>query len=253
MLRPAKLAVSILIIIVGGCAPMPASVPATETSLPPTGTSTPTATQTPTGTSTATPTGTPTITVSPTETPSPTLTIVIPPATLQPTRRPKHTKTPTAGATVEIPPSETPTATATPSPTGTQTATATLACERDTASLQLSASAENLKVGDVVKVTVTLKNEGCVALGLPQYRLYVQSDGSQPIFTPENPQPIVHYLAVNPGQSDAVEFDLTAAASGQATLTAMVSYEVHLGYPGPAYWGAIGTNTPLILSVATGP
>jgi hypothetical protein len=63
----------------------------------------------------------------------------------------------------------------------------------------------------------------------------------------------VHSLGVHPGQSDAAEFDLTAAASGQATLTATVGYEVHLGFPGPAYWGATGTNTPLIIMVAAGP
>ena len=51
-----------------------------------------------------------------------------------------------------------------------------LACERETASVLLSAFTESFKVGEAVKVTVTVNNEGCVALGLPQYRLYIQSD-----------------------------------------------------------------------------
>jgi hypothetical protein len=165
----------------------------------------------------------------------PTLT-ALPTSTPTPTELPTDTSTPT----VELQPSET------PSPT----LTATLSCERDTASVLLSASAESLKVGDTVKITVTVNNEGCVALGLPQYRLYIQSDRPESILNPDHPEPVEHYLAVVPGQSDSAEFDLTAVASGQATLTASVSYEVHLGYPGPAYWGYSGTIAPLIITVA---
>ena len=92
-----------------------------------------------------------------------------------------------------------------------------------------------------------LNNEGCVALGLPQYRLYVQTDGPESIFTPDHLEPVVHYLAVGSGQSDSVEFDLTAVAGGQATLTASVSYEVHLA--AGAYWGMSGTREPLTITV----
>src|SRR6266542_2231523 len=67
------------------------------------------------------------------------------------------------------------------------TLTATLSCERDTASVLLSESAESLKVGDIVKITVTVNNEGCVALGLPQYRLYIQSDKPESILNPDHP------------------------------------------------------------------
>lgn len=161
-------------------------------------------------------------------------------ASLTNTSTPTVTPTDTSTPTIEPQPSEI------PSPTPTST----LACERETASVLLSVSTENAKVGDRVKVTVTVNNEGCLTLGLPQYRLYVQSDGPQSIFTPENPEPVVHSLGVDPGQFDAAEFDLTAVSSGQATLTAMVSYEVHLGYPGPAYWGSTGTREPLIIAVA---
>ena len=60
-------------------------------------------------------------------------------------------------------------------------------------------------------VTVTLRNEGCVALGLPQYRLQVRSLEPGSFLEPSDPEPIVHYLAVGPGQSDAADFLLRAA------------------------------------------
>ncbi len=126
----------------------------------------------------------------------------------------------------------------------------TLSCETHTASVVLSASDVTLKVGEAVKVTATLRNEGCVQLGLPQYLLYIQSDRPESLFTPDNPEPVVHYLGVAPGQSDTVDFDLQAVATGQATLTASASFEVHLGYPGPAYWGYSSTGEALVIHVA---
>lgn len=145
----------------------------------------------------------------------------------------------------------TPTSTPTQTRTATPTPTPTLSCYHDTASLKLSASAGSLEVGDTVRVTVTLNNEGCVALGEPLYRLRIQTDKPEPVFTPSVPEPVVHYLAVAPGQSDSAEFDLTAVTSGQGTLTADASYEVHLGYPGPAYWGYAVTRNPLTITVQT--
>ena len=162
---------------------------------------------------------------------------VLPTSALLPTALP--TDTPTETATVESQPSEAQAPTLTP----------TLVCEVDTATLVLSTSGENLKIGDTVIVTAKVTNEGCVALGLPQYRLSIQSDRPEPIFTPDNLEPIVHYLSVGPGQSDFVEFTLTAVNSGQATISATVSYEVHLGYPGPAYWGSTGAGDPLLITV----
>jgi len=121
-------------------------------------------------------------------------------------------------------------------------------CQWHTAYMTISATATTLEVGEMVTVTATLLNRGCVGLGLPQYRLYVRSDEPQPIFDPDNPEPVVHYLGVAPGQSDAEEFTLQAVGPGQATLSASASFEVHLGYPGPAYWGASGTG-PLAITV----
>ena len=146
-------------------------------------------------------------------------------------------------------------------PTGTPTArpilaetlmpspTPTLSCETHTASATLSVSAATLKVGQAVTITVALDNKGCVGLGLPQYRLYVQSDGPRPIFDPGDPEPVVHYLEIAPGAADAARFALRAVEAGRATLTARASFEVHLGYPGPAYWASSGTGEPVVITV----
>ena len=176
----------------------------------------------------------------------------VPPTTIQPTQEvlPTSLLLPTALLTDTLTPTETTAAKPQPSETQLPTLTPTLPCEVDTATLKLSASVEDLRVGDVVIVKVKVTNDGCVALGLPQYRLYIQSDNPESIFTPDNPEPIVHYLAVGPGQSDFVEFTLTAVIYGQASLTASVSYEVHLGYPGPAYRGSAGTREPLLITIA---
>lgn len=98
-------------------------------------------------------------------------------------------------------------------------------------------------------MTATLINEGCVALGLPQFRLTIRSDEPEPILTPDPPEPLVHSLAVAPGQTDAADFELQAIAAGQATLMATASFEVHLGYPGPAYWGYTASQELFIVIV----
>lgn len=127
--------------------------------------------------------------------------------------------------------------------------TPTLPCETHAAALELSASVARLEVGEAVTVTATLINEGCVALGLPQFRLTIRSDEPEPILTPDPPEPLVHSLAVAPGQTDAADFELQAIAAGQATLMATASFEVHLGYPGPAYWGYTASQELFIVIV----
>ena len=122
-------------------------------------------------------------------------------------------------------------------------------CKSHTASTSISSTATTLQVGDVVTVTLTLSNEGCVALGLPQYRLQVRSQEPGSFLEPSDPEPIVHYLAVGPGQSDAADFVLRAAESGRTTLSDSASFEVHLGDPGPAYWGASGSEEALEIVV----
>jgi hypothetical protein len=153
-----------------------------------------------------------------------------------------------------LPPTTTMPLSTTVSPTtvtpATVTPTIATVCEEHTSSTFLSVSSESLKVGDTVTVTVRLENEGCVGLGMPEYRLYIQSDGSDPIFMPDSPEPVIHYLTVLPGESDAVEFELTAVASGQAALTASSSFEVHPDYPGGAYWGYDTTGQSTLITVA---
>jgi heat shock protein HslJ len=121
-------------------------------------------------------------------------------------------------------------------------------CETYTAALALSASDTTLQVGDVLTVTATLSNEGCGSLGMPQYRLYIESDATQPLFDPATPEPVLHSLGISPGQSDAVAFALRAVHPGGGTLRAGTSFEFHVGYPGPAYWGGSGSE-PLSVAV----
>lgn len=244
-MKRAALIFCLLMLAIGSCTPSAPEAPVeTATmSVSPTASSTNAPTQTATSTNTSTPT---TTQPPPSETQTATLipVFVVPSATTKPKRK----KSPDD----EPPPVPTDTATetltATPEITDTPTPTLILTCDHETAFAFLSVSTENLKVGDTVTVTVTLKNEGCVNLGLPQYRLRIQPDGPDPIFSPENPEPVVHYLSVRPGESDSQEFVLTAVASGGATLSGSASFEVHLGYPGPAYWGYAGT-APLSLTV----
>ena len=114
-----------------------------------------------------------------------------------------------------------------PPPTPTETA-----CTGHTATTTVSAPAE-VKVGQPVTVTVTLANQGCTALGLPKYTLSAQP----PIFAPAAPEPAIVYGSIPIGGSGKATFSLRAITPGQANLHAGASFEVHLGYPGPAYWG----------------
>ncbi len=181
------------------------------------------------------------------------------------------TATPPPTVAPKTTPLLTPTATARPQPL---TSAPTVACKTHTSSVVLSASVASLRIGDSVKVTVTLNNEGCLALGIPLYSLYIQSDKLESIFAPNDPElkvlplrgdagrsdtspisnlfavGVEHSLAVAPGQFDTAEFDLQAIAIGQAIFAASASFEVHQGYPGPAYWGYSQTGESLTITVA---
>ncbi len=119
------------------------------------------------------------------------------------------------------------------------------ACTGHTAAFALSAPTTTVQVGNLVTVTATLTNAGCSMLGLPQYRLTIQPAGG---FDPAKPDPVTHTLGLEPGQSDAADFALRAIAPGTATLAGSVSFEVHLGYPGPAYW-SVATAAPLTMTI----
>lgn len=109
-------------------------------------------------------------------------------------------------------------------------------CDQSSAELELAASATSLAAGQAVTVTATLRNTGCLALGLPQYRLAIEAP--QAVLTPTQPGPLSHSLGVAPGGADSAAFALQAVAAGQAVIRGQASFEVHQGYPGPAYWGA---------------
>jgi hypothetical protein len=124
-------------------------------------------------------------------------------------------------------------------------------CETGTGSVTLSSSALTVNVGDTFNVRVTLKNEGCLSLGVPQYIVSVSTPGSQPSVVPTDPEPIVHYLAVDPGQADSEEFAFQAVAPGSVEFNVSASFEVHQGYPGPAYWGTSTSLEPLRILVVS--
>ena len=107
-------------------------------------------------------------------------------------------------------------------------------CERERADLSI-ASDSVARVGEPLTVTLSLKNVGCLGLGLPQYRLYAEPSGDESPFGPM-PGPIVHYLGVPPGGIDAATLVLQTVRPGAARLRGSASYEIHQGYPRPAYW-----------------
>jgi hypothetical protein len=121
-------------------------------------------------------------------------------------------------------------------------------CTTHTALMTLSATATTLYVGEMVTVTARLNNVGCVALGLPRYWLQSETDGTEPVLEAVAALDVVHYLAVPPWHYDQATFGLRAVGSGQAMLRSYVSFEINLGYPGPAYWGG-STSPPLVVTV----
>jgi len=124
------------------------------------------------------------------------------------------------------------------------------ACTQHAASLGISASKPELRASEVLTITLTLANTGCALLGLPKYYLATGSDPSNVLFESANPEPVLHTLGIDPGGSDTATFTLRAVKAGEAALAGTVSFEVHLGYPGPAYW-ATASSGPLIVSVIT--
>ena len=115
-------------------------------------------------------------------------------------------------------------------------------CTRESAELSISAARSVLQVGESLAVILVLRNTGCIGLGLPQYRLYVESEGGRGVLVPEQPESIVHSIGVVPGGFDEAVFVLEAVAAGTARLRGTASFEVHLGYPGPAYWGSTSSG-----------
>lgn len=63
---------------------------------------------------------------------------------------------------------------------------------------------------------------------------------------------VVHYLAVVSGEHDDVDFVLRATHTGVTEFWAHVSFEVHIGYPGPAYWSGC-VSGPVTVTVLAAP
>jgi hypothetical protein len=121
-------------------------------------------------------------------------------------------------------------------------------CAAHQADLQLFASTSSLKVGESLTLTATLTNSGCAMLGLPKYSLFGMADGDAHLVQPTELEPIIHSVALRDGEHDEAYFTLKAVAPGKAELKVSASFEVHLGYPGPAYW-ATAASQPVIIEI----
>ena len=122
-------------------------------------------------------------------------------------------------------------------------------CLSHSAGMSLGASTTGLRVGEALTLTARLQNDGCGLLGLPLYRLWCEPLGTGGLLEPVTPVEMLHYVGLYWGQHDEASFVLRALAPGQAELRASASFEVHLGYPGPAYWSAAATD-PLTVTVS---
>jgi hypothetical protein len=114
-------------------------------------------------------------------------------------------------------------------------------CKKHKARMSLSSTSRAVRAGETVTLTAELSNVGCAMIGLPKYTLTIDSKGTS-VLEPGVPQPVEHSLAIRTGESDTAEFVLLAANPGRVTLSASASFEVHLDYPGPAYWSNAGTG-----------
>lgn len=135
-----------------------------------------------------------------------------------------------------------------PRSTATPTATATTFPECDQrAEMSLALSEASPQLGRRITATVTLTNAGDCLMGVPLYTLRVDSEHAVAAQV-EGDNPVLHSLGLDGGESDSVEFRLVLLNTGLFTLTADASFEVHVGYPGPAYWSGAATG-PITFTV----
>jgi len=117
-------------------------------------------------------------------------------------------------------------------------------CQQHAAEMTIATSSPEIRVGELVTITLSLTNTGnCAMLGLPKYTLVTSADPAGSLFQPANPAPVDHSLGLDPGKSDTATFTLHAVNPGGAVLSGNASFEVHLGYPGPAYWATAASQT----------
>ncbi|MGW8251607.1 MAG: hypothetical protein ACWGO1_13260 [Anaerolineales bacterium] len=115
-------------------------------------------------------------------------------------------------------------------------------CESHQAHLQLVPSSSSLRVGDSLTMTATLSSSGCALLGLPKYSLVIHPEGDTSPFEPAAVEPVLHSIGLRDGEQDMAYFILQATAPGEVTIMVTASFEVHLGYPGPAYWAGAASQ-----------
>lgn len=121
-------------------------------------------------------------------------------------------------------------------------------CATHQADLQLSASASMLQIGDSLTLTATLTSAGCAMIGLQKYSLILDADAEDSHLLPAEPEPVIHSIGLRDGEQDEVFFTLQAVTPGEVELQATASFEVHLGYPGPAYWSSV-TSQPVRIRI----
>lgn len=124
---------------------------------------------------------------------------------------------------------------AAPQETPTATPTATPSCTHSTA-MAIALSDPVPQLGGHITATVSLTNTGDCMMGLPLYTLNVANIHPVAVFE-ESENPVLHSRAIYSDEVDSADFRLLVANTGIFTLTAHASFEVHVGYPGPAYWG----------------
>ncbi len=87
-----------------------------------------------------------------------------------------------------------------------------------------------------------------MGVGLPLYRLYLAENAD--VLGAPDPAEITHYRMVGSLEEDVAQFTLKAVAPGRAVFGATVSFELHLGYPGPAYWAGAASELTAVTVTA---
>ena len=155
--------------------------------------------------------------------------------------RPRPSATPTSTPTVTFTPTHTATATLTPTPSPTY--------PPQISSMTLQATSTELRVGEIVTLTARLTNEGVWLMGVPLYTLQGLGEPGSAVLTSLGPLQVYHSVPIYLGQYDEAQFVLKASSPGQATLCVRSSFEVHIGYPGPAFWWG-DISPPLVITVS---
>lgn len=153
-------------------------------------------------------------------------------------------------------PTITGTARAAPAPTSTPTASPTSTPMPVGGTVSITATSTELMVGEVVTVRVTLHNTGPVMVGQPQFSLLCEYEDDSAVLEPARAEPVVHPLAVEPGETDMAEFVFEALRPGKVTLQASVNFEFQVGpevgYEGTPFWqwSTLSSEEALEISVA---